>query len=96
MYYDGKKIGSCTLSDEVKGLAEYVSNDIASYTTYNCAYCTYPFYLVDPHTYDAGGAIQCEFIKYKDTGEVLGIKRTLAVCLSCIRYMLQRQQQERS
>lgn len=39
MDYDGKKIGSYTLSDEAQGLREYVDNDIASYITYNCAYC---------------------------------------------------------
>ena len=96
MMYEGEKIGSYSLSDEAKGLAEYVSNDIAWYITYNCSNCTNSFYLVDPHSHDAGGAFQCEFIKHKDTGEVLGIKRTMAVCLSCIRAMLLYQQTNRS
>jgi hypothetical protein len=91
-----KKITSYSLGPEAQGKTEYPSVYDASYITYPCAYCTEPFYIVDPDTHDAGGAFQQEFIRHKDIGEVIGIRRTNAVCLSCIRYMLQRQQSERS
>jgi hypothetical protein len=91
-----KTITSYSLSPESKGEVDYVSNDIADYIKYNCSYCDEPFYLVDPITHEAEGAVQRELIKHKDTKEVVAVARTMIVCLSCIRYMLQRQQSERS
>jgi hypothetical protein len=86
--YDDKKITSYSLSPEAKGKVEYVSNEIADYIKYNCSYCEDPFYLVDPITHKAGGAIQRELIKHKDTGEVCAVKRTVVICLKCAFEML--------
>lgn len=94
--FNGKRITSYSLSAEAKEQVEYVSNEIASYYHYPCSYCEKPFFIVDPITHQAGGAFQRELIKHKDNGEVLGIRRTMAVCLSCINDMLQRQQLRRS
>jgi hypothetical protein len=75
MYYDGKKVTSYLLSPEAKGQTKYVSDDIASFIKYSCSYCEDPFYLVDLYSHEAGGAIQREYLKHKDTGS-LAVKRS--------------------
>ena len=92
----GKKIGSYSLSPEAEGERDYVSSNIASYLQYNCSYCPNPFYLVDPESHEAGGAVQRELIKNKDTGEILGVMRTIIVCIPCIHDIMRRQQVARS
>jgi hypothetical protein len=94
--FDGKKITSYTLGSEASGKAEYPNNEEASYIKYTCAFCLEPFFLVDPYSHDAGGCIQREFIKHKDTGEILGVRRTMVTCLRCVHDMMSRQQSRRS
>ena len=94
--YNGKKIASYSLSPEAEGKAEYPSTSIATYITYPCAFCMTPFFLVDPITHIAGGCIQREYVKDKDTGQILAVRRTMVTCLRCVHDMMSRQQSARS
>jgi hypothetical protein len=72
---------------------EYAPPDTCTYYAYRCTYCEQFFYLVDPKTFQAGGAKRTVQYRNKETGEIDAREnRSEGVCLDCAKEIMRRQQ----
>jgi hypothetical protein len=64
----------------------------STYYAYRCCYCEKFFYLVDPKTFEAMGAIKTIQYRDKNTGEIKAREnRSEGVCSFCVKEIMRRQ-----
>jgi hypothetical protein len=85
----------------LSGSEEFFSNKYAdpspsfcTYYAYRCCYCEKFFYLVDPKTFEAMGAVRTVQYRNPETGEIAAKEnRSEGVCSFCVKEMMQRQEE---
>ena len=72
---------------------EYAPPDTCTYYAYPCCYCQKYFYLVDPKTFEAGGAKRTVQYRNPKTGEIAAKEnRSEGVCIFCCKEIIPRQE----
>jgi hypothetical protein len=73
---------------------KYAPPDTCTYYAYNCCYCEKFFYLVDPKTFQAMGAVRTVQYRNPETGGIAAKEnRSEGVCSFCVKEMMQQQQE---
>jgi hypothetical protein len=68
--------------------------NFSTYYAYRCCYCEKFFYLVDPKTFQAMGAVRTVQYRNPKTGEIAAKEnRSEGVCSFCVKEMMQQQQE---
>ena len=78
---------------------KYANPDLSfcTYYAYRCCYCEKFFYLVDPKTFEAMGAVRTVQYRNPETGEIAAREnRSEGICIDCAKEIMRRQQQQQS